>query len=183
MLQVVGGCRSSFQQLHQRTSVGLFALTLRLSGNAAEAEDWLQDSYIKVWRDCQRFDPARGSALTWMTAVARHTAIDGIKRRQARPKLASRPATVDVDDDDPFAMFPSPEPGPLEHAQAQQQMNAVRGRMQMLPAEERQSLCLAYYNGLSHSEIAAHLDRPLGTVKSWIRRSLSVLQLELQGPF
>ena len=174
------GCRSSFQHLYQRTSARLFAVILRINGDRAEAEELLQDSYVKVWRECKHFDLQRGRPMSWMTTVARNVAIDSLKRRQARPQRGPVHMTDAVEHDDPFGTFVSDQPQPDDCLQAQRRDQSVRRCLQELSAEQRQSLYLAFYDGLSHSEIAVRLGRPLGTVKSWIRRSLDRLQVSLQ---
>ena len=180
-MKASAGCRVSFRHLYERTGARLFSVILRINGDRAEAEEVLQETYIKIWHECGRYDSRRGKPLSWLVAVARNTAIDSLKRRQARPQRAAAPMSEGVELEDPLSQFASHEPGPDDCLQTLRQARTVRRCLYELPVEERQSLCLAFYEGLSHSEIAVRLGRPLGTVKSWIRRSLGRLQISLQA--
>jgi RNA polymerase sigma factor (sigma-70 family) len=170
------GDRAAFAELYSRTSGHLFAVLLRVQRDRAQAEDLLQEVYVSVWRAAGGFDAARSQPLTWLTSIARNRAIDSLRRAQAQPHTVS--TTRDDDDDTPDAVAQAVDdgPGPLEllaQAGASRQLTQC---MDGLSATQRQSVALAFYDGLSHAEVAEHLRQPLGTVKSWLRRALQALR-------
>ena len=172
------GCRSSFETLYRRTSGRLFAIILRVNGEQAEAEEVLQDIYLKIWHECKQFDPTQGQATYWLASIARNGAIDSLERRAARPK---KDVARMVDDDDPYAEFQSSDAGPLEALILRRRLAAVQTSLRTLCPEVRESLTLAFYGGLSYEEVAGKLCRPVGTVKSWVRRSLRGLRASLDA--
>ncbi len=170
--------RAAFAELYRRTSAHLFAVLLRIQKDRSQAEDLLQEVYVAVWRAAGGFDAARSQPLTWLTSVARNRAIDSLRRRQSQPQLVS--TTRDEDDDDarPDAVQSAAAPGagPLELLDQACDAREITRCMQGLSAVQRQSVALAFYDGLSHAEVAEHLSQPLGTVKSWLRRALQTLK-------
>ena len=133
---------------------------------------------MKVWHQCMQFDPSKGQAIHWLLSAARHSAIDSLRRKQVR---SDRVVCGAKEIDDPFANLPSPDASPMESLILLQQGASVRWLLGALPTEQRQSLTLVFYGGLSHKEVAQHLDRPLGTVKSWVRRALISLRTSLDS--
>jgi RNA polymerase sigma factor (sigma-70 family) len=170
------GDRAAFARLYELTSGHLFAVVLRIQRDRALAEDLLQEIYVNLWKAAGSFDAAQSQPLTWMTSIARHRAIDSLRRAQARPRTVS--ATRDEDDDgpDPAEALPDPAAGPLELLTQASEVRQLAHCMQDLSAQQRQSVALAFYDGLSHAEVAEHLRQPLGTVKSWLRRALMSLK-------
>jgi RNA polymerase sigma-70 factor (ECF subfamily) len=129
-------------------------LALRILHDRTEAEDVVQEVFVQVWRQASRFDPRRGTAEAWLCAIARSRALDRRRRRKSRRE--------DPSDDPPgAASLPSSE-----------EALAVRKALEGLSAEQRQALELAYYEGLTQSEIAERLREPLGTVKTRIRTAM-----------
>ncbi len=176
------GDRAAFSQLYERSSSHLFAVVLRIQRDRAQAEDLLQDVYVSVWKAAASFDAARSQPLTWLTHIARNRAIDSLRRAQAQPRTESLNAAPSDDDDgpDPHASLASEEPGPLDllgRASDQRQLGQC---MQNLSPPQRQSVALAFFDGLTHAEVAEQLREPLGTVKSWVRRALQTLKLCLE---
>lgn len=170
------GDRRAFARLYERTSGHLFAVVLRIQRDRGTAEDLLQEIYVSVWKAAASFDAARAQPLTWLTHIARNKAIDSLRRAQAQPKLES--TTRDEDDDRPDAAeaLADAGPGPLDllgQAADRRQLGAC---MEHLSPPQRQSVALAFFDGLSHAEVAEHLREPLGTVKSWVRRALATLK-------
>jgi RNA polymerase sigma factor (sigma-70 family) len=170
------GDRRAFERLYERTSGHLFAVVLRIQRDRATAEDLLQEVYVSVWKAAAGFDAARAQPLTWLTHIARNKAIDSLRRAQAQPRLES--STRDEDDDRPDAAeaLADAGPGPLDllgQAADRRQLGAC---MERLSPPQRQSVALAFFDGLSHAEVAEHLREPLGTVKSWVRRALATLK-------
>ena len=127
-----------------------------------------------MWRQCRHFDAARGQAEQWLARIARNSAIDSLKRRSSRPARSDPPPSDEADD--VYAGLACPEAGPCEVLSQRGLNTAVQQCLRALPPAQRESLSLAYYSGMSHSEIAQHVGRPLGTVKSWMRRSLQGTQ-------
>ncbi len=174
------GDRAAFALLYERTCAHVFAVILRINRDRAQAEDLLQDVYVKVWKSLRSYDAQQSQPLTWLTSIARNHAIDSLRRQQAQPRLASvdlvghdiTPGT----DDDPYDGLEDPAAGPLELLDQAAQAREVSRCMQVLNAQQRQSVALAFYNGLSHTEVAEQLRQPLGTVKSWVRRGLIALK-------
>jgi len=171
------GDRAAFRQLYELTSGHLFAVLLRIQRDRAVAEDLLQEVYISAWKAAASFDASQSQPLTWLTHIARNKAIDSLRRAQAQPRLESVHAADDEDDrPDLDQRLADDSPGPaelLEHASDARQLSHC---MQGLSAQQRQSVALAFFDGLSHAEVAEQLREPLGTVKSWVRRALLSLK-------
>jgi RNA polymerase sigma factor (sigma-70 family) len=167
------GDRGAFSRLYQRSSSHLFAVVLRIQRDRAQAEELLQEIYVNIWKAAASFDAAHSQPLTWMTSIARHRAIDSLRRAQAQPQTVSTPH----DDDDPAPEPPAPEGGgPLELLHRASEARELARCVQALTPQQRQSVALAFYDGLSHAEVAEQLRQPLGTVKSWVRRALATLR-------
>ena len=163
------GDRDAFSQLYERTSRRLYGLALRITRQPALAADAMQDAFVQVWQQAGRFDPARGPADVWLNTLVRYRALD-IARRRGRDVLGYAP-TEEADD----------APGPLDQLVGGAEAEALRRCLDTLDEERRRLLVLAFTDGLSHSELAARLGTPLGTVKSWIRRGLASLRECLQS--
>lgn len=174
------GDRSAFAQLYERTSGHLFAVVLRIQRDRALAEDLLQDIYVSIWKAAAGFDAAQSQPLTWLTSIARNRAIDSLRRAQAQPHLVS--ATREEDDDRPEATETAADesPGPVDLLSRASEARQLALCMEGLSAQQRQSVALAFFDGLSHAEVAEHLCQPLGTVKSWVRRALNTLKTCLE---
>jgi RNA polymerase sigma factor (sigma-70 family) len=168
------GDRQAFAQLYEHTHTHLFAVVLRINKDRAQAEDVLQEVYVNVWRAAQSFDAAQSQPLTWLTSIARNRAIDSLRRQQAEPQTQS--ASLDDNEADVYGTFADTRPGPLALLSQASDARALSQCMQTLSAPQRQSVALAFYDGLSHAEVAAQMRQPLGTVKSWVRRALQSLK-------
>lgn len=166
------GDRDAFGRLYQLSSPTLFAMLRRLLGRQSWAEEILQECFVSIWQHASRYDRDRSAPMTWMAAIARNAALDLLRRRDA----GEAPL-----DDEAAAQRPDERPLPLEALQAGLEARRVRECMQALPAPQQQGLALAFFHGMSHSEVAEQLDQPLGTVKSWVRRGLLALKACLQG--
>lgn len=169
------GDRAAFATLYDRTSSHLFAVVLRICRDRAQAEDILQEVYVNVWRAASGFDAAQSQPLTWLTSIARNRAIDSLRRGQTQPQLqTSHPA--DDEDSDVYDTTADDRPGPLDLLSRASDARALSACLQDLTPPQRQSVALAFYDGLSHAEVAAQMGQPLGTVKSWVRRALLSLK-------
>lgn len=171
--RVANGDRKALSAVYDRTSSKLFGVCLRITRDREAAEDVLQDVYLKIWNRAGRFDAERASPITWLCAIARNTAIDWVRKYGAAP--LSRPDGA------------SPDESNHDFDGAMEVMAEAEGRTQILDCLEsltknhRIAIRLAYFDGLSHSELANALKVPLGTSKSWIRRGLLQLRGCLQG--
>lgn len=171
------GDRAAFAGLYERTSGHLFAVVLRIQRDRAQAEDLLQEVYVSVWKSAAGFDAARSQPLTWLTHIARHRAIDSLRRSAAQPRTESLHGSSGDDDNDDLAdRVASDSPGPLDLLGQASDARELSQCMERLSPPQRQSVALAFFDGLSHAEVAAQLHEPLGTVKSWVRRALSTLK-------
>jgi len=172
------GDRQAFRHLYEATAPRLLGVIARLVGRGAVAEDLLQDVYVRIWKAAGQYRPGAGSPMAWLAAAARYRAIDHLRSRDARPEvaIADLRSGADDPDDDPTSRLPDPGPGPAGTFETQSQAGAVHRCLQGLQGAQQQSISLAYYQGLSHGEIATHLGAPLGTVKTWVRRGLIALK-------
>lgn len=166
--------RGAFARLYQASAGKLFSVCLNILGSRAQAEEALQDAYVNVWRNAGAFDPAKGTAMTWLITLARYRALS--LRRKAGREI---PADIEAE----FANLSDPAPGPLAEAMRGSEAAALHACLDELEGQPREAILLAYFRGLTHQELARHMSVPLGTVKSWIKRSLARLKGCLdQGP-
>lgn len=172
------GDRAAFATLYRVTSAHLLGVILRINRDRGHAEDVLQEIYVNVWRSAGGFDAARAQPLTWLTSIARNGAIDSLRRAKARVQTVSSHvgSAEQGDEADLVDRVASDDAGPLQLLQQAAQKRDVEHCVGRLSAEQQQCVALAYYQGLSHSEVADHLAQPLGTVKSWVRRALLALK-------
>ena len=172
------GDRAAFATLYERTSSHLLAVVLRINRDRAQAEDILQEVYVNVWRAASSFDAAQSQPLTWLTSIARNRAIDSLRRLQTQPRMRAAPASEgrDSEDDDVYDTVADESPGPLDLLSRAAEARSLAACMDQLSPSQRQSVALAFFQGLSHAEVATQMRQPLGTVKSWVRRSLATLK-------
>jgi len=178
------GDRAAFATLYERTSSHLFAVVLRINRDRAQAEDILQEVYVNIWRAASSFDAAQSQPLTWLTSIARNRAIDSLRRKQTQPQVHAAGSPADgreSEDDDVYDTVADESPGPLDLLSRAAEARSLAACMDQLSPAQRQSLALAFFQGLSHAEVAAQMRQPLGTIKSWVRRSLAALKSCLQG--
>jgi RNA polymerase sigma factor (sigma-70 family) len=169
------GDRAAFATLYDKSSSHLFAVVLRICRDRAQAEDILQEVYVNVWRAASGFDAAQSQPLTWLTSIARNRAIDSLRRGQAQPQLQAGHG-ADDEDSDVYDTTADDSPGPLELLSRASDARALSACLEVLTPPQRQSVALAFYDGLSHAEVADKMGQPLGTVKSWVRRALLSLK-------
>ena len=161
----------AFEQLYRRTSPLLMAVAQRVLGRRELAEECLHDGFIRIWHAAERFDPLAPKPVAWLVAIVRNRAID---------MASSAGATRVVSDSDLVELLGEADDGGGQAGdqllEAGERAHQVQDCLAELEAPQRQSLVLAYHHGLSHAELAQHLDKPLGTVKSWVRRALANLR-------
>ena len=160
------GDEQAFQRLYAATSSQLYALLLRILRNPERAQDALQDAYVRVWQKADTYTPERGAPLTWLLSIARYRALDVLRRKRPEVAMPEEPDMVATLLEDEQSL------SPLEENENQQSLDAISVCLQTLQPQQRDSVLLAYYEGLTHQELSERLDAPLGTVKSWIRRGL-----------
>lgn len=167
-------CPASFAQLYRLTHRRSFAAILRINGSRAEAEELCQEHFLKVWSSAGQFDPEKGNALAWLNTMARNTALSSLRAQRCRPRTTS---LSDPDDEDAAPREPACEaPGPDERLAADQLRRCAQRAVATLPSEQRECVHLVLAEGLSHQELADRAGRPLGTVKTWMRRSYQALR-------
>lgn len=183
LARVALGDRAAFSTLYQQSAAHLLGVVLRINSDRAQAEDLLQEIFVKIWGAAGSFDAAKAQPMTWMTSIARHRAIDSLRRAQTQPMLLSATREGDDEDDGPDAIerAADPGPGPLELLERACDARELTRCIEGLSAAQRHSVALAFYDGLSHAEVARQLRQPLGTVKSWLRRGLLALRDCLDG--
>ncbi len=176
LARVVKGDQQAFSQLYDHSSVLLFSLAVKILGNHEEAADLLQDVYLEIWRKVSRYDVGRGTPDAWLVTLTKSRAIDRLRARGTQGSRATNPpeATTAVQVTDP-----GPDPTPLGTQADQDLRSAVGVALAGLPQAQQQAIELAYYGGLSYSEIAARLNQPLWTVKTRIKLGMSKLQTAL----
>ncbi|MGK7878059.1 MAG: sigma-70 family RNA polymerase sigma factor [Xenococcaceae cyanobacterium] len=165
------GKTSALGQLYDRYASLVYSLALKILTNAQEAEDLTQEIFLTLWRR-QTYNPARGSLSSFLTTMTRSRAIDRLRTRSTKHRFLNRWSQT---------MTPStPLLTPFEQASNQERQEQVQKALAELPQKQRQILEMAYYQGLSQSEIAKELDTPLGTVKTWARKGLLKLRENLK---
>ena len=160
--------QQAFAELYRAASPHLYAVALRILREAAAAEEVLQESFVNVWHHAASYVAAKSQPLTWLTSIVRNRCLDQLRRREVE--------TVTMDDEEEGLTFAAPGPTPLELLLAGADALAVKDCVDALEPAQKQAIALAFFQGLSHSELARHLRQPLGTVKSWVRRGLERLR-------
>ncbi|HEX3987502.1 MAG TPA: sigma-70 family RNA polymerase sigma factor [Acidobacteriaceae bacterium] len=170
--RMMAGDENALVALYDRYSGMLFGMLMRILKDTQLAEEVLQDLFLQLWREAGRFDASRGSLPGWLLVIARNRAISRLRR-------GNRQAVAD--DPDGFLLESLPSPGNLEEeAQRLQLADRLRRAMATLPGEQREALELAYFEGMTQTEIAQRTGAPLGTVKSRVRAAMQSLKQVLQ---
>lgn len=161
------GDRKAFAALYDATKSKLFAVSLRIVRERHIAEEVLQDSFVSIWNNAGKYAVDKSAPMTWMTAIVRNRSLD----------IVRRPLVEIADQDDFFALnMEDPAPEPPDQFAARREQASIERCMKGLDGDQLQTISLAFFHGLSHSEVADHLGRPLGTVKTHIRRGLQKLK-------
>lgn len=161
------GDQRAFERLYRQSSPRLYGLALSILRRKDQAEDVLQESFVNIWHAASTFSPDKGSAEAWMSVIVRHRCIDRIRRE---PRAA-----VTLEDFD-WERIEQDGPSPDESLQADVESRLLARCLETLDDRQRQSVTMAYFGGMTHTELAAQLKAPLGTVKAWVRRGLERLR-------
>jgi RNA polymerase sigma-70 factor (ECF subfamily) len=170
------GDRGAFRTLYDATSARLYGCALRVLRQEALAEEALQDAFVAIWHAASTYQAHLAAPTTWMTTIVRNKALDVRRRMQA--SVESDGASLDAEPiGDPLAALQDAAAGPQERLQMSRDAQALARCLETLASRQRQAICMAYLHELSHGEVAAQLDAPLGTIKTWIRRGLERLRV------
>lgn len=165
--------RRAFETLYQKSSAQLFGVVLRIVRDRELAGEILQESYLKIWHHAGDFRPERARPMTWLGSIARNQAIDQLRRQAARPQGVAM---------DELYWLTDETGGPQDQADQEHRSQQLHHCLAQLEGEQRRAMQLAWFQGLTHEELAERLERPLGTVKSWLRRGLQRLKQCLEQP-
>ena len=167
---VAGGSADALERLYDRYASTAYGLARRILAQPDLAEEVVQDVFAQVWREASRYDAARASVAGWIVLLTRTRAIDRLRARRARPDLdrGVEPAGVPP--------LTTPDRSPEQVAISSEDARSVRAALEQLPEEQRSLVDLAYYEGLTHSEIAARTGVPLGTIKTRLRTAMTTLR-------
>jgi RNA polymerase sigma-70 factor (ECF subfamily) len=157
------GDEQAFAELYDATSSRVYGLALRVVRDPAQAQEVTQEAYLETWRTASRFDPAKGSAISWLMTIAHRKGVDRVRSAEAASRRDSRyhDATADVDHD-----------STADAAEASFEARRVRTALKGLTVVQREAITLAYFGGYTHTEVATMLDLPVGTAKTRIRDGL-----------
>jgi RNA polymerase sigma-70 factor (ECF subfamily) len=159
---VAKGDEAAFERLYEATRAKLYGVLLRILGRPALAEEVMQETYLKVWKMADQFDPGIASPITWMVAMARNRAID-IVRKKGELSIEEEPEAMEV---------ASEQPAPLARREMTEELKRLLSCLGKLDPEKQRIVLLAYYSGWSRDQLAQKLDIPVNTIKTWLRRSL-----------
>ena len=171
---IAQGCEASFKQLVKTSRNRLFAIIYRVNTNEAQAEEILQDVYLKVWTSSDRFSSLQGNGYTWLNALARNAAIDSLRRNACRPVFE---ISSNNDEDDAYDQIESCLDGPLQILIASRRDAYLDASVKLLAVEDKRVVKMSFFDELSHQQIATRLGKPLGSIKTRIRRALLKMQL------
>jgi RNA polymerase sigma-70 factor (ECF subfamily) len=161
---------AAFRQLYESASPRLFALCRRMLRDETLAEDVLQEGFVKIWKNAPSFTSGKGSAMTWMSTIMRNQALDKLRMAKSRPLLADEGEYETLD-------FASEELTPDNLKALSDDTQHLLKCMEQLKPEQRETIMSAFYYGHTHDELATKMNKPLGTVKAWIRRGLEQLRM------
>jgi RNA polymerase sigma-70 factor (ECF subfamily) len=160
---VAKGDEAAFERLYEATRAKLYGVLLRILGRAELAEDVMQETYLKVWTNAGQFDPTLASPITWMVAMARNRAIDIMRKK----------GEISIEETQIEAMGVAAESAPpLARREMTEELRRLLSCLGRLDPEKQRIVLLAYYSGWSREQLAAKLDIPVNTIKTWLRRSL-----------
>jgi RNA polymerase sigma-70 factor (ECF subfamily) len=169
--RLASGDRDAVAGLYDRHASRVFSLAHRILRNGSDAEDVVQEVFSQAWRTARSYQSSRGSVAAWLLMMARTRAIDRLRTR--------RPGTISTDEGN-VEQLPAQVTPAADHLIAREQEGHVRSALSLLPPDQRRALEMAYFDGMSQSEIASALSTPLGTIKTRIRAALATLRGRLR---
>lgn len=172
LLRCANKDRKAFKQLYQACSPRLYSLALRFLKQSGLAEEIVQESFLKIWNSAHLYNPQKGRAMTWMATITRNKSLDKIRMLKARPQETE---TVYEGAD-----FASDDLQPDDFTAIDQGVSGMMKCLDTLHPHQKECILLSYYHGYTHQELAEKLNKPLGTIKAWIRRGLEKLRVCLQ---
>jgi RNA polymerase sigma-70 factor (ECF subfamily) len=158
----------AFATLYQFSSAKLFAVAVRITRRRDWAEEVLQEAFVNIWNHAAGYNSTKSAPMTWMTAIVRNRALDWLRK--------PREVEIDEQHEELLASIPDEAPGPEELLRRSLEAGELAECMKALTEEQQRSITLAFFYGLSHGELAEQMRKPLGTVKTWIRRGLDRLK-------
>ena len=161
------GAQEAFHQLYLSTSSKLFGVALRIVRREDWAEEVLQECYVNIWNHSATYQEGLSAPMTWMTSIVRNRCLDWLRR----PNFEDA-----TDDNNVFDAVESDQPGPLAQLERHVEAGAIARCMGSLEERQRQAIGMAFFEGLTHQELAEKMRQPLGTVKTWVRRGLLKLK-------
>ena len=171
MDRLASGDLGALERLYDQYGAMSFSIAYRITGDRASAEDVVQEAFLGAWRNAARYADARGSVKTWLLSIVHHRAIDAVRRRRPTAELPESEGAMPA----PLVM-----PDTWTEISASLDRDAVRAALDMLPAVQRTAIELAYFGGLTQTEIAARTGVPLGTVKGRMRLGLDALRAAMR---
>ncbi len=159
---VAKGDEAAFERLYTATRAKLFGVVLRILRRQDLAEEVIQEVYVKIWNNAGQFNPGVASPITWMASIARNRAID-VVRKKGETSIEEEPAAMDVAAD---------TPDPLARREMTEELRRLLECVGQLEPERQKLVLLAYYNGWSREQLAVKFEKPVNTVKTWLRRSM-----------
>ena len=171
--RVQAGDDQALAALYDRHGGAAYGLAYRIAGDAATAEDAVQEAFVSLWRQAPRFDAERGQVRSWLLTIVHHRAIDFVRRKTNRPERQL------PDGAEEFLVDAGP--APHEAVASSMQSALVREAVRRIPEDQRRTVEMAYFGGMTHVEIAEAMGVPLGTVKSRLRIAMEKLRDELQS--
>ncbi|CAN8139938.1 RNA polymerase sigma-70 factor, ECF subfamily [uncultured Thiomicrorhabdus sp.] len=159
--------QTAFEQLYQQASPKLYGTAMRLLQNSELADEALQEAFVHIWHKASEYDPEKGSAFAWMATIVRYRALDIIRREKSQQNRSEAMANeqLALQQGEDFFIHEL-------HVDEDQHLQLLQECLKALDSQQRKSVLLSYYYGYSHSEMVTRLKRPLGTIKSWIRRGM-----------
>jgi RNA polymerase sigma-70 factor (ECF subfamily) len=165
--------REALGDFYDQTAAPLFSTAFRILGDTHEAEEVVQDVFVQIWNRASTFDGALGTPFHWALGIVRNRSIDRLRARQRRSRLLQ-----EMVEQSPTEPEPPPD---NQFALNEEEVTQVRKALKDLPLEQRQSIEMAFFAGMTHAEIASQLGQPLGTIKARIRRGMLKLRESLQA--
>jgi RNA polymerase sigma-70 factor, ECF subfamily len=160
------GDLAAFKMVYAATSVKLYGIIIRILGRADLADEVLQEVYIRVWQRAGDFDPRSSSPITWLATIARNRALDEARRTTMRS----------LDDFPELLQVPSGEDDPAASHERSEDLRRLYACLDGLEPDKKEIVLLVYYHGMTREEISSRIERPVATVKTWLRRSLAQLK-------